>query len=576
MADTTLYNSYSVEKTADEISGSMTIWQDLPSSPYDIGDTFRPVPNGPLLNVNRVNISDNVIGELNGKPLRQWQVVIEGSTEEQATGDTNIKYNFNMSSDEKSGSMEVANKGNAPIFSLNIGDNFEVPGVGFVKCTAIHGSDNYNENGIHIWTTNYEGVAGLENDDDTTETKYSLSIAKDEKSGSMEVTNKGNSPQIEMQVGQSFNVPGLGSIKCTGIKSSNSFNEHGVQSWTVTYEGSQGDPDVNADIKYSFTISSTNKSSGSMEVVNSGDRPVFSLHVQERFYIPGIGFVKCTSIRGSDSYDTNGKHTWTTTYEGEEEKPDVQNDKYNLSIDENKKSSGSLEVIKEGQSPVFDYTVGDNFSIPGIGTVKCTGVRSSNSFDDNGVQSWTITYEGEKETSSSSEYPVKYSFTIDKENETGSMEVTSVSVNPNIVHHIGNSFSIPGLGSVKCTNIRVSSGDMINNNQRVWTVTYEGFTNGANGSSSSNLPEEEITTSYELNGITVRTVAGEFLALRRSQTPIKRQSIIIYTRNDSAVASIGQSYKGGIAISENVVKEIIKVNGIKKTERYKHTIEVES
>ena len=574
MADTTLYNSYSVEKTADEISGSMTIWQDLPSSPYDIGDTFRPVPNGPLLNVNRVNISDNVIGELNGKPLRQWQVIIEGSTEEQATGDTNIKYNFNMSSDEKSGSMEVMNKGNAPIFSLNIGDNFEVPGVGFVKCTAIHGSDSYNDNGIHIWTTNYEGVAGLENDDDTTETKYSLSIAKDEKSGSMEVTNKGNSPQIEMQVGQAFNVPGLGSIKCTGIKSSNSFNEHGVQSWTVTYEGSQGDPDVNADIKYSFTINSNDKGSGSMEVVNTGDRPVFSLNVRERFYIPGVGYVKCTSIHGSDSYDTNGKHTWTTTYEGEEEKPDINNDKYNISIDENKKGSGSLEVVKKGQSPVFDYTVGDTFRIPGIGTVKCTGVRSSNSVNDNGEQSWTITYEGESEVNK--EYPKKYTFSYDAENKTGSMEVTSKSAIPEIDYEVEGTFNIPRLGGVKCTNVRVSSGEPIDedNDLYLWTVTYEGFV--VNDASSSKLPEEETTTTYELNGITVRTVAGEFLALKRSETPIKRQSIITYTTNDSAVATIGKDFRGGIAISENVVKEIIKVNGVKKTERYKHTVEVES
>ncbi|MBR0315697.1 MAG: hypothetical protein IJQ99_02385 [Synergistaceae bacterium] len=575
MADTALYNSYSVEKTADEISGSMTIWQDLPSSPYDIGDTFRPVPNGPLLNVNRVNISDNVIGELNGKPLRQWQVIIEGSTEEQATGDTNIKYNFNMSSDEKSGSMEVTNKGNAPIFSLNIGDNFEVPGVGFVKCTAIHGSDSYNDNGIHIWTTNYEGVAGLENDDDTTETKYSLSIAKDEKSGSMEVTNKGNSPQIEMQVGQSFNVPGLGSIKCTGIKSSNSFNEHGVQSWTVTYEGSQGDPDVNADIKYSFTINSKNKGSGSMEVVNTGDSPVFSLHVRERFYIPGVGYVKCTSIHGSDSYDTNGKHTWTTTYEGEQETIDldVYNDKYNISIEKDK-SSGSLEVVK--RSPALEHTVGGMFSLPGIGSVKCTGVRLSNSFNDNGEQSWTITYEGESEEEQKKKYPTKYSFSYDGENKTGSMEVTSESSEPNIEHDIESTFTIPHLGQVKCTNVRTSGGEPIDEDKDLylWTVTYEGFV--VENDSSSKLPEEETTTTYELNGITVRTVAGEFLALRRSQTPIKRQSIITYTRNDSAVASIGQSYKGGIAISENVVKEIIKVNGIKKTERYKHTVEVES
>ena len=428
-----LYNSYSLEKTNNEISGSFTLWQDTPTSPYDIGDTFRPFPEAPLLSVKKVNINDNVVGQVNGKLFRQWQVVIEGSTSEQteAQETDNIKYNFEINPETKSGSMEVINKGKNPILNLTVGSKFNIPGIGKVTCTSIKGNDSYNDNGIHIWTTNYEGVAGLENDDDTTETKYSLSIAKDEKSGSMEVTNKGNSPQIEMQVGQAFNVPGLGSIKCTGIKSSNSFNEHGVQSWTVTYEGSQGDPDVNADIKYSFTINSNDKGSGSMEIVNTGDRPVFSLNVRERFYIPGVGYVKCTSIHGSDSYDTNGKHTWTTTYEGEEEKPDINNDKYNISIDENKKGSGSLEVVKKGQSPVFDYTVGDTFRIPGIGTVKCTGVRSSNSVNDNGEQSWTITYEGESEVNK--EYPKKYTFSYDAENKTGSMEVTSKSAIPDTV-----------------------------------------------------------------------------------------------------------------------------------------------
>lgn len=158
-----LYNSYSLEKTNGEISGSLTIWQDNPTSPYDIGDTFRPIPDGPLFTVNRVNITDNVIGQKNGKPLRQWQVTIEGSTEEQASdisGNADIKYTFNLSSDETSGSMEVTNKGENPILKLNVGSVFNIPGIGEVNCTDIKGSDSYNENGVRVWTVTYEGIAG--------------------------------------------------------------------------------------------------------------------------------------------------------------------------------------------------------------------------------------------------------------------------------------------------------------------------------------------------------------------------------------------------------------------------------
>ena len=159
-----LFNSYSLEKTSDETSGTLTIWQDTPTSPYDIGDIFTPVPGGQSLKVKKVNISDNVVGKVNGKPLRQWQVTIEGSTDtEEEQSNTNIKYTFGISSNETSGTMEVTNIGNSPSFSVDVGSNFNVPGVDNVKCTAIKGSDNY-EDGVHVWTTTYEGVAVISDD----------------------------------------------------------------------------------------------------------------------------------------------------------------------------------------------------------------------------------------------------------------------------------------------------------------------------------------------------------------------------------------------------------------------------
>lgn len=178
-----LYNSHSLEKTSEETSGSLTIWRDTPTSPYDIGDTFSPV-DGVTLNVKKVNISDNVIGELNGKPFRQWQVVVEGSSEEQGngSGDTNVKYNFSVSSDETSGSMEVTNKGKSPSLTLNIGGSFNVPGLGSVKCTSIKASNNYNDNGVQTWSVTYEGVSRSSSSDSDSDEESNL----DEESTSYE------------------------------------------------------------------------------------------------------------------------------------------------------------------------------------------------------------------------------------------------------------------------------------------------------------------------------------------------------------------------------------------------------
>ena len=337
-----LYRSYSLEKSNNEISGSMTLWENSPLSPLDIGDTFQPVANGPVLNVNKVSIVDNVIGELSGKPVRQWQITIEGSSEEQADpqSNTNITYNFNISSEGNSGSMEVVNTGNAPVLSLNIGDNFTIPGIGQVVCKEVRGSDSYNDKGVHSWTVIYDGSA-----------------------------NSGGSGQSS------------------------------------------------SDTKYSFNIENNNDGitvySGSVEESYSGDTPNITLQIGDKFSIPFAGELTCTKIKANDEYDDNGVHKWL---------------------------------------------------------VVCEGARSGNS--DSG------------------------------------------------------------------------SGD---------------------------LPENEETISYEINGSTVRSVAGELIALRRSATPITKKSITVYSRTNTAIATLGTIYQGGIAISENISRE--KVNN--SSYYYRHEIEVE-
>ena len=119
-----LYRSHSLEFSNDGTSGSLTLWEDSPVSPFNVGDTFRPVPQSPQLTVEKVSIKDNVIGEANGKTIRQWEVTIEGSNfvaEQQQDAQTHIKYNFNISDNEKSGTMEVVNQGDNPALSLDIG-----------------------------------------------------------------------------------------------------------------------------------------------------------------------------------------------------------------------------------------------------------------------------------------------------------------------------------------------------------------------------------------------------------------------------------------------------------------------
>ncbi len=165
MADA-LYRSYSLEKDSNGTSGSLTYYEDSPKSPFDVGDTFSPISGGPLLNVSKVSIKDNVIGIEAGKVKRQWQITVEGSTDAVSTStSSDIRYNFTIEANENSGSMEVINKGSAPAITLKIGDKFTIPGIGKVTCSKVNGSDDYDDNGSHIWSVTYEGSTKVKNYD---------------------------------------------------------------------------------------------------------------------------------------------------------------------------------------------------------------------------------------------------------------------------------------------------------------------------------------------------------------------------------------------------------------------------
>ena len=104
---------------------------------------------------------------------------------------------------------------------------------------------------------------------------------------------------------------------------------------------------------------------------------------------------------------------------------------------------------------------------------------------------------------------------------------------------------------------------------RQWEITIEG------SSSGTSLPDSETSITYELNGSTVRSVSGEFIALRRSDTPITKKSITVYSDSPEPIATPGETYEGGIVTSENIIKESIKNNGGLSASYYKHSIEVE-
>ena len=509
----TLYRSHSLEKSQNGISGSLTLWEDAPVSPFDVGDTFYPVQDSPALVVDKVSIKDNVIGELNGKLLRQWEISIEGSNGTQQ--ETHIKYNFNISPDGKSGTMEVINKGDNPALSLEIGDSFSVPGIGEVTCSNVRGSNDYDDNGVHTWTVIYEGT-----DTQSTsipETKYSLAIQKDDdgdiqKSGSMSVVNEGDAPTLSIQVGSKFSVPGLGSITCTKVSGNDDYTETGAHRWTMTYEGvidSEGSgggddnpDDTNPNAKYSFSIEK-DSSSGSVEFTTTGTSPSVTHSVGSKLTLPGIGEVTCTKVSGSDSYSDSGKRRWTIVYEGsnnsETEQDTSSTTKYSLSIEKNSDGitvySGSKEITCTGSAPTISLNVGQKFSLPLVGELICTRVHSTNDDD-----TWMVIYEGSRGGEDSS---------------------------------------------------------------------------GGDGDDTS-LPENETVINYEINGETVRTVAGELIALQRSNTPITKKTITVYNSNVAAVATAGSTYQGGIVLSENISKETIKNNGVVTGSYYKHVIEVEA
>ena len=174
---------------------------------------------------------------------------------------------------------------------------------------------------------------------------------------------------------------------------------------------------------------------------------------------------------------------------------------------------------------------------------------------------------------------------------SASIETISAKDNNNeitLLFNIGDDIQVPNVPiPLTCESYKANDG--FDEFQReAWTIVYE-CSGVLPASTSDALPdEEEQDLSYELNGSTVRTIAGELLVLRRSQTPITKKTVIAYSNTEEPIYPPGTECHEGIALSENVVRETksyknitgVDIHGndiftVEKTQYYRHEIEVE-
>ena len=179
-----------------------------------------------------------------------------------------------------------------------------------------------------------------------------------------------------------------------------------------------------------------------------------------------------------------------------------------------------------------------------------------------------------------------------EETDTGeiSFMASVISVNggetPALLVDIGESLEFPGISvPLVCSSYKLSDGtDEFK--RYIWTVSYECSATIATGADNETLPQEEQQDiAYELNGSTVRSIAGELIVLKRSETPIIKKTIITYSESATPVYSIGSECYGGIALSDKVTKEtkeVLQTNAQDGTSSittftyYRHEIEVEA
>ena len=185
----------------------------------------------------------------------------------------------------------------SPVSPLNIGDDFQpVPGGPTLKVGKVSISDSVVGERFgrpfRQWQITVEGDNSVQFDDTgDSNVKYTFLIEKGEdgltkRTGTMEVTNTGASPSISVQVGGSFNVPGVGAVTCTKVSGGDSYTDSGSHKWTITYEGAKveaggGDDDNNPtlpeseeEITYEINGTTTRSVSGEFIVLRRSTTPI--------------------------------------------------------------------------------------------------------------------------------------------------------------------------------------------------------------------------------------------------------------------------------------------------------------
>ena len=154
--------------------------------------------------ITKIHISDEVIGERNGYPFRQWLVTLDGYLNnnqaiqpEDETAPEVIINSYSVDVEKLDNedtlfqiSIETINYGKEPVIICSIGDTeassaffSDIPGAPLpFTCTSYSYSDSFNELNMHVWTVVYKGFALLpheqegddEQDDEDTSTSYEI------------------------------------------------------------------------------------------------------------------------------------------------------------------------------------------------------------------------------------------------------------------------------------------------------------------------------------------------------------------------------------------------------------------
>jgi hypothetical protein len=263
--------------------------------------------------------------------------------------------------------------------------------------------------------------------------------------------------------------------------------------------------------------------------------------------------------------------------------PDWKRRAHNYSqnqTDDGIETTGSLTWWND--SPETSFQIGDNFQpIPGGPTLKVKNISIQS--EDTGttlygkpITLWHISVEGNADVSSD-DTTLQYSFTIAKDDKgirqvSGTMVATNTGAVPVLQLDLGNTFLVPGIGDVTCTNISGGSEKKSDGSLK-WTITYSG---SIIVTSITPPPAEPYATNYDVNGETGRTVAGEFVMLRRSTSPIKTATVTLYNNLDTPLTTPGNTYSWGLVKSEAVSPEIIKQDGITIGTYWRHDISIEA